>query len=614
MVVVALALLTLWRAQRARHAFQAARSHVQVALDAAGRLDFEEAETALTAAGADFARARGALSGADIALLSLIPPVGDNVRAARDLADAAALGIGGARQAVDAIALLPREGGRPVLPLNGGRIDTGVLDAWQAGLARARGDVVRAEAALDERPGTLGSVAEARHALRSSLGRGSLTLAKAADSLDLVRGVFAAPTGRYLLALENPAEMRGLGGMVLSYGELEVDGGRVRLARVGSVGEITLSAPAPVEVPPDFTERFSWQMPTQAWVNTNAGLDFPTAGQVMAAMYQSATGRAVDGVILGDSVFLARLGELVGPIEIGTPPRTIPRGQMQAFLLHDQYVGGDDTSARREMLADTAGRVVELLLAGRVDAYGVGSALSESVIERRLALWMRDPSRQAVVARLEADAPMPETRGDLLAVTVQNHTGHKADVFVRPVLTYEATVTATGAVVAETRVEVSNTLSAEQVARQPRYVVGPYRERPDAAPLLPAGWYRAWVNVYSSPGSYVIATTLTASQSPRVETEASHPVVSGFADVPPGQSRTIAVTRGVPMAYNPATGDFALTLLPQPRPQATVVHVVVHLPTSGWKSTSPGVVVEGRTARFEGQIVKTTEIRVHSKA
>src|SRR5213079_1022515 len=57
---------------------------------------------------------------------------------------------------------------------------------------------------------------------------------------------------RYLLAVANAAEMRGTGGMVLSYGVLSSAAGRLTLDRFGPIDEIRLQRPAPLRQPPDY--------------------------------------------------------------------------------------------------------------------------------------------------------------------------------------------------------------------------------------------------------------------------------------------------------------------------------------------------------------------------
>ena len=61
---------------------------------------------------------------------------------------------------------------------------------------------------------------------------------------------------RLLIAVANAAEMRGAGGMILSYGELVGNDGQLDLERFGGIDEIAPPSPATVGVPEDFLGRF----------------------------------------------------------------------------------------------------------------------------------------------------------------------------------------------------------------------------------------------------------------------------------------------------------------------------------------------------------------------
>src|SRR5207253_10967895 len=115
----------------------------------------------------------------------------------------------------------------------------------------------------------------------------------------------------YLIAVANAAEMRGTGGMILSYGVINSANGRFTLTRFGPIDDLFLASPAPVEPVPDFVKRFSPFNPTLLWRNVNLSADFTRVGPVLAAMSKAA-GIPVDGAIQIDSMGLSSLLRGIG--------------------------------------------------------------------------------------------------------------------------------------------------------------------------------------------------------------------------------------------------------------------------------------------------------------
>src|SRR5205823_3617111 len=74
---------------------------------------------------------------------------------------------------------------------------------------------------------------------------------------------------RYLLAIANEAEMRGTGGMVLSYGTLLAADGKFSLDRFGPIDDLKLTGPVRTAVPPDYFSQYRPMGPTELWRSAN---------------------------------------------------------------------------------------------------------------------------------------------------------------------------------------------------------------------------------------------------------------------------------------------------------------------------------------------------------
>ena len=144
---------------------------------------------------------------------------------------------------------------------------------------------------------------------------------------------------RYFVAFVSPSEARGTG-FLGNYGMLSVTDGEVDLVEVGRNDELN-TAGSPDKVitgPPEYLARYGRFEPASTWENITFTPDGPTAGQVMAELYeQSGRSLQVDGVIRIDPTGLSRLLRLTGPITVEGLPYALDATNVVSFLQVEQY-------------------------------------------------------------------------------------------------------------------------------------------------------------------------------------------------------------------------------------------------------------------------------------
>ena len=132
---------------------------------------------------------------------------------------------------------------------------------------------------------------------------------------------------RYLIAVANTAEMRGAGGMILSYGILESANGTFKLGDFGPIDDLAIDRgvdASALTLPSDYLARWQGFEPTRLWRNTTLAPDFQLDAPVMAAMFTAKTGLPVDGVIQIDPSGLAAILEGTGPVDVPRLARSPP--------------------------------------------------------------------------------------------------------------------------------------------------------------------------------------------------------------------------------------------------------------------------------------------------
>jgi hypothetical protein len=379
-----------------------------------------------------------------------------------------------------------------------------------------------------------------------------------ASTLDLLADMAGAAGPRhYLIAVANAAEMRGTGGMILSYGTLSSSGGKFTLGKFGQIDELLLKGPANVPTPPDYVKRLGEYAPTLFWRNANMGADLSAAGPVMEAMYQKATGNAVDGVLQVDSMGLSALLSVVGPVTV-PDVGMVTADNVVDITLNRAYAQFPDRATRKDYMASVAEAAFNRLLTGSFsDLRQLGTSVNRAIQQGNVQLYATQGGAEQAASQLGM-AGLPPQTPDSAQLTVQNLTGNKVDYYLNTGLrvTGQRKPGALGTVQAQ--ITVSNTSPAHPT--QPA-IFGPF------LPRFQAGEYEALVSLYLPAGASLVSKSgLDLPQSLTISGENGRTVVAFRSSVLAAQSRTFTLDFKLPP---PPPGEYSIELVPVPRVRPT---------------------------------------------
>jgi hypothetical protein len=518
-----------------------------------------QAQSELTADQANLTSVNSTLyNSPDFTFLNLVPVARQNLQAVRSAVGLGLQLVSGGQQIVNAGAVLRSPTGHMDVSLQGGQIPLDAVQSVESAVASVAATLPSGPAPPSGRF-VLKQVRDAEGRVWAEAARRRSELTSVGQGLTLLNAI-AGGNGdsRYLIAVANTAEMRGAGGMILSYGVLTASKGKVTLGNFGPIDELPLTHPVPVGFPADFTNTFGVLQPTQNWRNATLMSDFTVDAPVLEAMYTEATGLPVNGVFQVDPAGLAAVLAGTGPIDV-PGLGSVDASNVVALTLNKAYVDFPNRPVRQEYLTTVARSAFAALTSGALPSLRpLGTALVQAAQQRHVIMAFTDPATQGTVKALGFDGALPGPGTDFAQLTVQNFGGDKMDYY----LTSAMTVTRHRP---DHQIAVDvNLANTAPPGGRPPYIFGPDTDRGD-----PPGEYRGLATVYLPPSSLLHRYTIdTTSTVPLPGTQNGNTAITFAVDLPPGGHShvTLEVDLSAAAANRPG-----FELVPTPRVLPTVL-------------------------------------------
>jgi hypothetical protein len=408
--------------------------------------------------------ARAELTGGPVRVLGSVPLLGRDVRVAQAVATTAVETVRETRQVVTA--LEPIEARPPTGP---------TLKRASAALLELHGVLDRGHDRVRQtRPLVVSR--DAREQFLTVAASSSRTAFQAGHGLRLAARLYGPPgSSRYFLAFQNPAELRGTGGLIGEYGILESSPQGPRMTRVASYGELDQRIRTGVDLPAEVAPRYDRYPVGAAFWAVNIPPDLPTVGRTITQLYQQVTGTRVDGVIAVDPLAVAEILRVGGPISVGGT-RLDSDNVAQETLVHAYARYAQDNEARRRYLQEIAKQ--SLISFGRAmstNPIELVKGLATAAKGRHLQLYSTDKVGQRALLDLGiAGSATAPHEGDYVMPVGVNTASNKMDAFLRRNIRYQVKLQADGGAKTYAAVTLRN---AGPPPGLPRYVVGPYDSR-----------------------------------------------------------------------------------------------------------------------------------------
>lgn len=413
-----------------------------------------------------------------------------------------------------------------------------------------------------------GPVGDARDELAGRLPDLERRVTSAAEGLDaLLRFAGAEGDRRYLFLSQNPDEIRPTGGFIGTYGLISMGPGAFALDRFEPIHVFLQRHPTAVVPAAEAGSPFRFVNPPRAMslANVNSTPDFAAAGRRAVDLWNGAGEPAVDGAFSVTPAFMARILEVLGPVDVPdygervTAANIIERFDFYTDELEDLAITNVE---RKGFVASLAEVVMDRLLAAPANRWqALGDAMAAGFDAREAMAWSTDEVVAQALANRNWDGTLPEVGGDFFYNGEWSYAA-KFNRGIRRTFDHHVHLRDDGSARITTTMVVANT-----------------RER---SPFNPGTL--SYVTLYGPAGAVLdpAASDPPVSEEPAV---AGHPGWGWFVNAPPLGRVTLRATWTAEDITRPGPGgtrDYSLTFLGVPDHTGDVLNLRVE-PPAGWR-------------------------------
>jgi hypothetical protein len=236
---------------------------------------------------------------------------------------------------------------------------------------------------------------------------------------------------KYLLMIQNPAELRSTGGLPGSLAILNADDGKVTMGWQGSATAVNGFAGPVVELAKD-TEQQYGPSPAYDFRDTNFTPDFPEAAQIVKAMVGAKRHVKLDGVISVDPIAVSALMRGTGPVTVRNGV-TLNASNVVAALLNQTYQVLDTQAEQDSFFESAARKIFDSVMSGKGDQQQAIRGLAAAGGQHRVLVWSAHDDEEAQIADTAVSGSLQGKSGDRpqIGMYINDSTAGKMDYYLQ---------------------------------------------------------------------------------------------------------------------------------------------------------------------------------------
>ena len=242
---------------------------------------------------------------------------------------------------------------------------------------------------------------------------------------------------RVFLAVTNPAEKRGVQGIIGQYAVLNLTGGKITKTSSGSNTGLVDPSSLPQGLSAGYSSLFGETNPE--WVNMTLSPFADDAALQMSAAWEQQSGEKVDAVVMMDTAALAELvASTGGSVTTQAGDRLVSPEDISNYLSNGIYFDfPEDNIARKEFQSQLQDRLIQYVLEQSLDVERVARSMFPHFGNGRIHLWFQDSRRQEALAETFIAGTSSSMQHGAIWVGANNFAGNKMDFYVQPEVTVQ---------------------------------------------------------------------------------------------------------------------------------------------------------------------------------
>ncbi|MHB1166227.1 MAG: DUF4012 domain-containing protein [Candidatus Nanopelagicales bacterium] len=337
------------------------------------------------------------------------------------------------------------------------------------------------------------SVASAQEALPG--------LVSTLDGLSSAAGPLGSMLGKgepatWLVMSQNPAELRGSGGLFNAYLIVTLTDGNLEIVEAGSRKQLDRELPRTEQIPywgaVDPGTASTWGPVLGEWASFNIPADFPTVAR-LAAAGMAQRGTPVDGVVAIDPVVIAAILAGTGPVE--HKGITIDAANAAGFFtqrIYESFPGFEDAAAKDELAMGLTYATIDAATKRPLDGASLLPALRDALDAGHVKAWSSNEADEGWLMTTPVAGALRQ-HPDEFAVAFTNATGGKLDPYVTRDVTIDY-----GSCATDKSVGVTVAMDNQSPTGLPAYVDVTLDQEGQPDPAVPSGFTRTYVTVYGT--------------------------------------------------------------------------------------------------------------------
>ena len=361
---------------------------------------------------------------------------------------------------------------------------------------------------------------------------------------------------RYMISFQNSAEARGTGGILGAYAIVEINRGSLSVIKASSNIGLQHIPTLPIKHSDEYFELYGNN--PGIWQNANLSPHFPYGAMNYLELWRLQTGEVLDGFIATDPIALSYFLRSTGVVTLPDGFQISSENVVEETLKTAYKRYETDNLARKEFLVTIMRSTFDQLLAGNFNPRALPSALTQSIEENRLQLFLVNQSSQAENEKNRLGGSLNESANNEYRVIIQNTDASKLDYYLDREIDIESLTCSTDRKTQVTVYLKNRVLNPQDL---PAYVLT--RADKGKPKELVSGQHRFKVFIYGPYKSELIGGSLGsgAKGKARTATERGRPIFIEDIDLAPDASEIIVAQ------FSGGKGDLKLIQQPLVRPE-----------------------------------------------